>query len=55
VGGFSHRSAGAVTLEAHAVGNVFTLVVPRAGARADGDGRVITWRAADGHVIKTFR
>jgi hypothetical protein len=52
VGGFSRRTAPAVTITAHAVNNVVVVSVPRAGAQAL---RVTTtWRASDGTIIKTI-
>ena len=52
VGGFSRRTAPAVTITAHAVNNVVVVSVRRAGAQAL---RVTTtWRAADGTIIKTI-
>jgi len=53
VGGFSRQTAGSVTVVGHVVNNVAVLAVPRAGGQATQDVTV-TWRAADGKIIKTF-
>lgn len=53
VGGFSHRTAAAVTITAHAVNNVVVVSVPRAGAQAMNV--TTSWRAADGTIIKTIQ
>jgi hypothetical protein len=53
VGGFSRRTASAVTITAHAVNNVVVVSVPRAGAQAMNV--TTTWRAADGATIKTIQ
>jgi hypothetical protein len=53
VGGFSRRTASAVTINAHAVNNVVVVSVPRAGAQAMG-AVTTTWRAADGTTITTI-
>jgi hypothetical protein len=52
VGGFSRRTAAAVTITAHAVNNVVVVSVPRAGAQAMNV--TTTWRTADGTIIKTI-
>jgi hypothetical protein len=54
VGGFSRRTASAVTITAHAVNNVVVVSVPRAGDQAT-NAVTTTWRAADGLIIKTIR
>ena len=51
VGGFSRRTAPAITIKAHAVNNVVIVSVPRAGAQATG-AVTTTWRRADGSIIK---
>lgn len=53
VGGFSRRTGGPVTVDARVINNVVVVAVPRAGEQATGSVTV-TWRAADGHVVKTF-
>ena len=53
VGGFSRRTAPAITIKAHAVNNVVLVSVPRAGAQATS-AVTATWRAADGTIIKTI-
>ena len=53
VGGFSRQTGGPVTVKAHVVSDVVVLAVPRAGSQAIQDVTV-TWRAANGRVIKSF-
>jgi len=53
VGGYSRKLAPAATITTTVVDNVIVFTVPRGG----GNGHswsTMTWRAANGHVIKTF-
>jgi hypothetical protein len=36
------------------VNNVVAVLVPRASFRAEAGPGTMTWRAANGHVVKTF-
>jgi hypothetical protein len=53
IGGYSHKTGPAATVTTKVVGNVIAVMVPRGGGNG-GSWRTMTWRAADGHVVKTL-
>jgi hypothetical protein len=52
-GGFSHEMLPAFTTTTKVVNNIVDVTVPRAGERARSS-MTMTWRAANGPVIRTF-
>ena len=52
-GGFSHEMLPAFTTTTRVVNNIVDVIVPRAGERARSS-MTMTWRAANGTVIRTF-
>ena len=53
VGGYSRKMAHAATVTTRPVNNVVVVTVPRGGGNGDS-WRTMTWRAANGTVIKTI-
>jgi hypothetical protein len=53
VGGFNRNPAPAFTTTARVIGNLMVVTIPRAGDRLNAP-MTMTWRAANGHVVKTF-
>jgi hypothetical protein len=52
-GGFDRRHAPAFTTTTNVVGNLLSVTIPRGGNRLTAP-MTMTWRAADGDIIKTF-
>jgi hypothetical protein len=53
IGGFDRRHAPAFTTTTNVVGNLLSVTIPRGGNRLTAP-MTMTWRAADGDIIKTF-
>jgi hypothetical protein len=54
VGGYSRKMAPAATVTAIPVNNIVVVTVPRGGGNGDS-WTTMTWRAANGTIIKTIR
>jgi hypothetical protein len=53
VGGFNRHHAAATTITTNVVGNLMVVTIPRGGNRLTAP-MTMTWRAANGHLVKTF-